>query len=98
MRSRLSAGLLAVADLAVLAGCGCTDSNPPVFGVLHSVKGVVKRGGQPVAGGVITFTSQLTKSEFLINSEVGPDGTFSLTMVRITDTSGQRKPGARAGT
>jgi hypothetical protein len=91
MRARAVAPVLVV----LLAGCG--GGNQPAFPDLHPVKGVVKRGGQPVAGGSVRFTPEPDRPEFLVNAEVGPDGTFSLTTVRTTDKSGERKPGAAAG-
>jgi len=81
---------------AALAGCG-GDGNQPPFADLHPVKGVVTRGNTPVKGGAVRFAPDPDKPEFLINSEVGPDGTFSLTTVRTTDKVGERKQGAPAG-
>ncbi len=83
--------------LAVGAGCG-TGTKQPDFPDLSPVKGVVKRGGQSVGGGgIVRFTPDPDKSEFVINSEVGADGTFALTTVRTTDSRGERKTGAPAG-
>jgi hypothetical protein len=82
--------------LGSLAGCGGGD-NQPDFPALHPAKGVIKRGGQPVKGGVVRFTPDPDKPEFVINSEVGADGTFALSTVRSTDKKGERKPGAPAG-
>jgi hypothetical protein len=87
--------LLAPALAALLVGCG--GDNQPAFPDLHPVKGVVKRGGQPVVGGSVRFTPEPDRPEFIVNSEVGPDGTFSLTTVRTTDKAGERKPGAPTG-
>jgi hypothetical protein len=61
------------------------------------VKGVVKRAGQPVKGGTVQFLPDPDRPEFLTNSEVGPDGTFTLTTVRTTDKTGERKTGAPVG-
>jgi hypothetical protein len=78
---------------------GCDNGRPqPEFDTLHPVKGVVKRGGQPVKGGLLQFTPEPNKPEFLINSVVGDDGTYTLTTVRTTDKSGERRTGAPAGT
>jgi hypothetical protein len=88
--------LLALAALAAV-GCGGGGRSQPKFPDLAPVKGVVKRGGQPVKGGVVQFVPEPDQPEFLINSEVGSDGTFSLTTVRTTDSSGERKPGAPPG-
>lgn len=78
-----------------LGGCGGADQPP--FPELSPVKGVVKRGNDPVAGGDIKFTPEPDRPEFIVNSVVGADGTYSLTTVRTTDTRGERKPGAPAG-
>ena len=56
-----------------------------------------KRDGQPVKGGVVQFTPDPDKPEFLINSEVGADGMYTLSTVRTTDSKGERKTGAPAG-
>ncbi|MBY0459878.1 MAG: hypothetical protein K2V38_21375 [Gemmataceae bacterium] len=88
----LKIGLLA-ALLGALAGCG---GNQPPFPDLHPAKGVVKRGGSPVASGTVQFTPDKA-ADFLVNAEVGADGTFALTTVRGTDSAGERKPGAPAG-
>lgn len=82
--------------LGSVVGCGGSD-NQPEFPPLHPAKGVVKRGGQPVKGGVVRFTPEPDKPEFVINSEVGADGTFTLSTVRSTDKRGERKTGAPAG-
>ena len=88
---------LMAAPLGLLAGCG-KDGNQPAFSDLHPVKGVIKRGGQPVKGGTIRFTPDPDKPEFLTNSIVQGDGTYKLTTVRTTDSSGERKTGAPTGT
>lgn len=89
--------LLAAFTLAaLLVGCG-GKSAQPAFPDLHPVKGVVKRGGQAVAGGSVRFTPDPDRPEFLVNSEVGPDGTFLLSTVRTTDKDGERRLGAPAG-
>jgi hypothetical protein len=87
---------LALAAAWLAAGC---DSGPKqsAFPELNPVKGVVKRSGLPVKGGAVKFTPDPDNPEFLINSEVGPDGTFTLSTVRTTDQQGERKPGAAAG-
>ncbi len=81
---------------ALVAGCG-GGGNQPTFPELAPVKGVVKRGGQPVKGGAIQFVPDPEQPEFLTNSEVAADGTFTLTTVRTTDRSGERKTGAPPG-
>ncbi|HUR55221.1 MAG TPA: hypothetical protein VMZ71_13895 [Gemmataceae bacterium] len=80
-----------------VAGCGGGDANQPKFPDLHPVKGVVKNAGTPVKGGVVTFAADPPSQEFLVNSEVAADGTFTLSTVRTTDTRGERKTGAPAG-
>ena len=92
-RTRSLAFLTIIA--VVTAGCGDAKEQPK-FPDLHPVKGIVVRGNQPVDGGSVRFTPDPDQSEFLINSEVGKDGTFSLTTVRTTDSNGERKPGAAA--
>lgn len=82
---------------ALLSGCGSGEREQPAFADLYSVKGVVKRDGKLVKGGAVMFFPDPDKNEFLINSEVGGDGSFSLTTVRTTDRSGERRPGAPAG-
>lgn len=83
---------------AALAAVGCGgESGQPAFPDLAPVSGVVKKGGAPVSGGTLKFAPDPATAEFLTNSEVGPDGTFTLTTVRTTDKSGERKPGVAAG-
>jgi hypothetical protein len=79
-----------------LPGCD-TATKQPDFPDLHPVKGVVKLAGKPVNRGVVQFTSVPERPEFLVNSEVGDDGTFTLSTVRTTDKRGERKPGAPPG-
>ena len=43
-------------SLCFAIGCNSGGGNQPAFGELYPVKGVVLRGGQPVAGGTIRFT------------------------------------------
>lgn len=96
MRSSLERVWILLA-LAVLCG-GCESGRPqPAFSDLHAATGVVTKGGSAVSGGVVTFTPQPDRQEFMINSEVGADGRFSLTTVRATDSKGERRPGAPAG-
>jgi len=96
MHSRIQGVLFA---LALVAFIGCQGGNKqPKFPDLNPVKGTVKKGGQAVNGGVVTFTPEPPSSEFLINSEVGSDGTYNLSTVRLTDSQGERKSGVPAGT
>ncbi len=83
-------------SVALAAGCG-GGADQPKFPDLSQVSGVVKRGGQPVKGGAVQFQSEPDRPEFLVNSEVGSDGTFTLSTVRTTDKTGERKTGAPAG-
>lgn len=90
--TRHALGLALVAAL----GCGGGSTQPP-FGDLHPVKGVVKRNGQPVAGGSVRFTPDPDPGQFVVTATVGPDGMFTLATIRATDQSGEQKPGAAAG-
>jgi hypothetical protein len=90
---------LVASSLAALIAAGCgKDGNQPAFAELYPVNGVVKRGGQPVRGGTLRFALDPEKPEFDSNAVVGPDGSYTLTTYRTTDRSGERKPGAPAGT
>lgn len=82
--------------IGLVAGCASDETQAP-FSELHPVKGVVLRGGVPVNGGSVEFAKAGGATEFLINSDVGADGTFTLTTVRTTDSRGERKTGAPAG-
>jgi hypothetical protein len=84
--------------LIALAGCG-GDGTQPAFDTLHPVSGVVETAeGQPVTGGVVRFDAEPRDDNFLINSEISPDGSFTLSTVRTTDTRGERRTGVPAGT
>ena len=79
----------AVLALVLLAGAGCgTPVKGPDFLDLNPVKGVVKRGGQPVRGGSVRFTPDPSQADFVVNSVVGDDGTFALSTVRTKDSKG----------
>lgn len=82
---------------ASLVLASCSGTKQPDFEALHPVTGKVQRAGMPVAKGSLRFIAVPDKQEFMINSEVKEDGSFSLTTVRSTDTRGERKPGAPAG-
>jgi len=86
---------LAFTFAACLTGCNTTPQ--PDFAPLHPVTGKVQRGGSPLGGGSVRFNPIPDKQEFIINSLVGADGSFTLTTVRTTDTKGERRPGAPAG-
>jgi hypothetical protein len=94
MRTTLLAGLLVCA--LVLTGCGKSAEQPP-FPDVHPVKGVVKRGGAPVKGGSVRFIPEPETNQFVINSDIKDDGTYSLVTLRTTDKAGERKTGAPAG-
>lgn len=99
MHSRRLAVLTLALAAAALAGCGGKGGgNQPAFADLHPVKGVVKRDGRLVTGGQVRFNPEPDKGEFIINAEVGGDGTYKLSTTRATDQTGERKPGAPAGT
>ena len=88
--------MLLLLSLLAIAGC---DAGPkqPDFAELHPVRGTVTRGGKPVDGGAVKFAAVPEDGSFMINSDVRPDGTFQLSTVRTTDTQGERKSGAPAG-
>src|SRR5262245_29001621 len=85
----------AASVLLFLTGCG--GKNQPKFDELHPVTGTLTAGGKAVTGGAVQFSPDPAKPEFMVNSEVGADGTFRLSTVRTTDSKGERKPGAPAG-
>src|SRR5262245_23020952 len=93
----LPALTLGAALLALASGC---RGGPKLaeFPELSPVKGVVKRDGQPVKGGLVRFVPDPDKPEFLTNSEVKDDGSYELSTVRTNDSKGERKPGAPPGT
>ncbi len=82
-------------SLFLMIGCGGTDG--PAFPALVTIKGIVKRNGAPVSGGVLKFTPEPDTPEFLSNAEVSSDGAFAISTVRTTDKSGERKSGLPAG-
>ncbi|MBN9121313.1 MAG: hypothetical protein J0I06_19535 [Planctomycetes bacterium] len=93
----LSAARVLGAALVILSS-GCEKGAKLAdFPELSPVKGVVKRDGKPVKGGTVRFNPDPDKPEFLTNSEVKDDGTYSLTTVRTNDSKGERKPGAPPG-
>lgn len=96
MRMPLSTAMILLSAVG-LTGCGSGQPEQPAFADLFPVKGLVKRGDKPVKGGAVQFFPEPNKNEFLINSEVGVDGTFTLSTVRTTDRSGERRSGAPAG-
>jgi len=91
MRRILLVSVLLASPLA-----GCASRNDPEFGELLAVSGTVTRGGQPVSGGVVRFHPEPDDGMFIINSEVKPDGKFTLSTVRATG-KGERKSGVPKG-
>ena len=87
----------ALISLQLCLAVGCGGPKQPDFDPLHPVTGKTQRAGAPLAGGSLRFNPIPDKQEFIINSLVGPDGTFTLTTVRTTDSKGERRPGAPAG-
>ena len=81
----------------LFAMVGCGGAEGPAFPAVVAFKGVVKRSGAPVSGGLLKFTPEPDTPEFLSNAEVGPDGAFTASTVRTTDQTGERKPGLPAG-
>src|SRR5207247_8349562 len=96
MRSRVVGMLAAGLVWAAVAGCG--GPKQPDFPDLNPVTGTLQRAGQPVSGGSVRFDPDPARPEFQTNSEVGADGTFTLSTVRTTDKTGERKRGAPVGT
>ncbi|MCZ2341268.1 MAG: hypothetical protein LC104_05660 [Bacteroidales bacterium] len=82
--------------LSGLVGCG-GQAKLAEFADLKPVKGTVTHKGKPVVGGVVVFQSEPDKPDFLVNGEVGSDGSYTLTTVRLNDRTGERKPGAPTG-
>jgi hypothetical protein len=90
----LGAAALLISLSCTLAGCGAKQ---PDFEKLYPVTGKVQRAGMPVAGGSLKFTANPEKPDFTTNCDVKPDGSFTVTTVRNTDSRGERKAGAPAG-
>ncbi len=84
---------------AALTALGCSSSEQVVkWPELHPAKGIVKVGGKTVSGGFVHFRPEDSATvDFVITSEVGADGTFSLTTGHAQDRKAERKPGAPAG-
>lgn len=81
-------------------GCGSGTSQPP-FPELSAVSGILKKAGQPVAGGSLQLLPQQSVESqlgFVTNCDVGPDGRFAFTTVRTTDSKGERQQGVPPGT
>jgi hypothetical protein len=84
----------AVSLLWMQSGCG---PKQPEFEALHPVTGKVQRAGAPLAKGTLSFKPIPENQDFNVNGQVGDDGSFKLTTVRMTDSKGERRPGAPAG-
>jgi hypothetical protein len=72
------AGLVLVAAATMFAMPGCGNANPKVV----PVKGVVKLGGKPLAGGVI---STIPTGGRGAKATIQPDGTFELGTYDVHD-------------
>jgi hypothetical protein len=83
--------------LAALLLTGCGGGNQPKFADLHPTSGTVLSGNKPVSGGMVQFRPEPDNPDFMITSVVADDGTFKLSTVRSTDSSGERRSGAPAG-
>lgn len=94
MNSRL---LLVIALSLLSVQTGCFGPKQPEFDALHPVTGKLQRAGAPLARGAVSFKPIPENQEFNVNGEVGDDGSFKLTTVRMTDSKGERRPGAPAG-
>lgn len=68
---RASSALLSLAVLLTAAGCG--DSGP----TLHSVKGKVTKGGNPLEGVIVTMVSK-DNGYPPVTGRTGSDGSFSI--------------------
>ena len=92
MRRRLTLAL------GLIVALGCTDGTRPKgdLPALHPAKGKVVRNGQPVSGGLVRFFSQPDDPDLVVNSEVGPDGTFELQTLHAQ--SQKKAKGAPVGT
>lgn len=83
--------------LGLVLLAGCTDAKPQGdLPALHPVHGTVVRGGQPVKGGLVRYHAEPDDPDVVVNSEVGPDGTFTLQTMHAQ--SQKRGAGAPAGT
>ncbi|GIW84101.1 MAG: hypothetical protein KatS3mg106_614 [Gemmataceae bacterium] len=92
-------GMGVVLVLGSLIGCRSGEAQPP-FPELAPVKGVVQRGNTPVAGGGVQFLPQGAAEQnnaFVITGTVAEDGSFTLSTIRTTDRSGEKKAGAPPG-
>ena len=91
MRTALFASCLA-------AMLGCSSDSGVKWPKLHPAKGIVKVGGTVASGGYVHFRPEDTNiRDFVVTSEVGTDGTFTLTTGHAQDGKKERKPGAPAG-
>jgi hypothetical protein len=81
--------------MAVLlgGGTGCSSGGPATYPVEGKV---VAPGGQPWAGGRVTFQST-SDPGMLATGEIRPDGRFTLTTYYVVAGRARTKPGAVAG-
>lgn len=89
--------MLITALSLLCANMGCSGPKQPEFDALHPVTGKVQRAGAPIARGSVSFKPIPETQDFSVNGEVGEDGSFTLTTVRMTDSKGERRPGVPAG-
>lgn len=94
MNSRwMLVGVLLLLSTAV----GCNTVKQPEFEALHPVTGKVMRAGAPVVKGSVSLKPVPENLNFSVNGVIGDDGSFQLSTVRMTDSKGERRPGAPAG-
>lgn len=82
-----------VLGLSVICGCGGSEPLPE----LNRVTGLVKRAGKPVRGGQVQFVPVEGSARFTIQSQVGQDGTYTLTTAGLPDPNQPSKSGVPAG-
>jgi hypothetical protein len=77
----LFAGLMTVATLGILGGCGGSPPAVDTSNTEATVKGVVKVGGAPVTGGEIMFNpaNYKRKDAAARSAPIGKDGTYTIT-------------------
>ena len=83
---------------ALVAAAGCSSSNSAKWPELHTVRGIVKIGGQTATGGYLIFRGEdSTNADFTVGGNVGSDGTFKLGTLHSLEKSSSQKSGAPAG-
>lgn len=86
-----------IASVAGAHGCSKKSSSANVP-QLHSVKGVVNKGGLPVNGGTLFIRPDQDQPNLMISANVGPDGRFEVVSMDTQDRDGKKRPGAPEGT